>query len=111
MLALILVMFVNMHMRQAKPRVLCQMPEVWAGIGVPLWARDTHICARDAQMWALCPRRPPPSMALGWCILAQTEDASLRRLTQAFEIKMVNTQVYTDAAARNAEAIRLFWSL
>jgi hypothetical protein len=50
-------------------------------------------------------------MALGWCILAQTEDASLRRLTQAFEIKMVNTQVYTDAAARNAEAIRLFWSL
>lgn len=59
-------------------------------------------CARDAHH---------PSMALGWCILAQTEDASLRRLTQAFEIKMVNTQVYTDAAARNAEAIRLFWSL
>lgn len=45
-------------------------------------------------------------------VLAQMpEDASLGRLTQAFESKMQNTQVYTDPAARNAEAIRLFWSL
>jgi elongation factor P--beta-lysine ligase len=65
MLALILVVCVNMQMRQMKPFVLAQMPE----------------------------------------------DASLVRLREAFETRMQNTQVYTDPAARNAEAIRLFWSL
>jgi hypothetical protein len=39
------------------------------------------------------------------------EDASLDGLKHAFMTRMQNTQVCTDPAARNAEAIRLCWGL
>ena len=58
-------------------------------------------------------RLKPDRQMKPYVLLQLPYDASLERLKQAFATRMrlQNTQVYTDPAARNAEAIMLFWGL